>query len=65
MYGLDGNVAIVTGASRERGIGFAIARRLAAEGARVVLAGRVLWLDCRDSFYQHELRQPCARQRPV
>ncbi|MDQ6526661.1 SDR family oxidoreductase [Nocardioides sp. LHD-245] len=34
----DGKTAIVTGASR--GIGFAIAERLVAEGARVVLTGR-------------------------
>ncbi len=35
---LAGKSALVTGAGRRRGLGFAIAARLAAEGARVVLA---------------------------
>lgn len=38
MIGLAGRVAVVTGSSR--GIGFAIARRLAGDGARVVMNGR-------------------------
>ena len=36
--GLDGKVALVTGASQ--GIGFAIARELALEGARVAISSR-------------------------
>ncbi len=35
---LDGKVAIITGAGRRGGLGAAIARRLAAEGTRVVIA---------------------------
>jgi NAD(P)-dependent dehydrogenase (short-subunit alcohol dehydrogenase family) len=39
MHGLEGKVAIVTGAARHRGIGRAIAVRLAEEGADVVAVG--------------------------
>lgn len=38
MYNLHGKVAIVTGSGRRLGIGEAIAKRLAAEGCRVVLS---------------------------
>ena len=37
MYDLNGKVAIVTGAGGRRGIGRAIATRLAREGADVVV----------------------------
>ena len=37
MYNLDGKVALVTGAGGERGIGRAIAVRLAKEGADVIV----------------------------
>jgi meso-butanediol dehydrogenase/(S,S)-butanediol dehydrogenase/diacetyl reductase len=37
MYDLKGKVAVVTGAGRHRGLGEAMAKRLAAEGARVVI----------------------------
>jgi meso-butanediol dehydrogenase/(S,S)-butanediol dehydrogenase/diacetyl reductase len=37
MYNLQGKVAIVTGAGRHKGLGEAMAKRLAAEGAKVVL----------------------------
>ena len=39
MEGLTGRVALVTGVSRRAGIGFAITRRLVAEGARVFASG--------------------------
>lgn len=39
MRALDGKVAIVTGAARKRGIGRAIALRLAREGADVAVSG--------------------------
>lgn len=39
MAGLEGKVAVVTGAARMRGIGRAIAVRLAGEGADVVVSG--------------------------
>jgi NAD(P)-dependent dehydrogenase (short-subunit alcohol dehydrogenase family) len=38
MKRLQGKVALVTGSGRRKGLGEAIARRLAAEGARVVLS---------------------------
>ena len=38
MYDLNGQVALVTGAGGERGIGYAIAVRLAEEGADVVVS---------------------------
>lgn len=38
MYGLDGKVAIVTGAGRHGGLGKAMATRLGQEGCKVVIA---------------------------
>lgn len=38
MYNLDGKIAIVTGAGGKRGLGRAIALRLAREGAHVIIA---------------------------
>ena len=40
MKGLEGKVAFVTGAARKRGIGRAIALRLAEEGCHVVITGQ-------------------------
>ena len=37
-FGLEGRIALVLAASR--GLGFAVAKTLAREGARVILAGR-------------------------
>jgi NAD(P)-dependent dehydrogenase (short-subunit alcohol dehydrogenase family) len=37
MYALDGKVALVTGAGRHRGLGEAMAKRLATEGVKVVI----------------------------
>lgn len=38
--GLEGKVALITGAARHRGIGRAIALRLAEDGAHIVVSGR-------------------------
>lgn len=43
MQALRGRVALVTGVSRERGIGLAIARRLVADGARLFASGWTLF----------------------
>jgi 3-oxoacyl-[acyl-carrier protein] reductase/meso-butanediol dehydrogenase/(S,S)-butanediol dehydrogenase/diacetyl reductase len=49
--GLNGKVALVTGAARYRGIGRAIALRLADDGADIVISGRPR---SPDSLPQHE-----------
>ncbi len=38
MYGLNGKVAIITGAGRHKGLGQGIARRLAQEGCKIVIS---------------------------
>ena len=38
MGNLQGKVAVITGAGREKGLGEAIARRLAADGAKIVIS---------------------------
>lgn len=48
---LDGRVAIVTGVGRRAGIGFAIAQRLLADGARVLV----------QSWSPHDAEQPWGR----
>ena len=48
MASLNGRVALITGASRRAGIGFAIARRLRADGAAVFL----------QSYRPHDAAQP-------
>ncbi len=50
MREVDSRVAIVTGVSRRRGIGFAIARRLLQDGLKVVI----------HSWSSHDADQPWA-----
>lgn len=47
-HGTEGRVAVVTGVSRRQGIGFAVARRLAAQGTSLFL----------HSWAPHDLEQP-------
>ncbi|MGW5318636.1 SDR family oxidoreductase [Nocardia thailandica] len=51
---LAGRVAVVTGVSRRRGIGFAIARRLAAEGAALLVT----------QWAPHDAEQPWGADDP-
>jgi hypothetical protein len=51
QHTLTGRVALITGASRRRGIGFAVARSLSSLGADLFL----------HSFAAYDAAQPCTR----